>query len=353
MATRRYVRTAPRIRAVANADLDVIVTLREAVPIDSIDEVTATQPNLGDPIDLTGFTNLKGQIRATKQTGSANLVDFTGDDTPRATLSVVIYGNATNGQLRVRTTASRLWAMQQRRVTGAVFDLLGTDPTGIVWALIVDGAFELLHGTTPPFTASSTSPTTAPPDRYSAPINLDQLGSSSSSSGSGSGSGSGSSTVSVTYETVEAAGAVMKAHYLAGTLLFAYADGAPLPIDTTVFRDLLGIVDPVDMTGPEIILALGTGLLAEQTGTVTGLGNGAIVPVDVRAGVATVNPPPSVPGNRFTVIDSRGQSSVNNITVPFGAALFHSLNQSFIINQNEAVMEFLYVDSTIGWTKAR
>lgn len=175
MAIRRFVREAPRVRAVANADLDVVITLREAVQEETIDNVTYTTPNLGLPIDLTGFTNLRCQVRAAHMTGQENVSTFDDDIVARATGSVTIYGLATNGQLRWRIRAARLWKMQQARVQSAVFDIIGVDAGGVVWSLLTAGIFELVWGVTPPFTESSGDPDTMAEDVFDAPIDLDTL----------------------------------------------------------------------------------------------------------------------------------------------------------------------------------
>jgi hypothetical protein len=163
------------MRVVSNEDLDVIVTLREAIQTSSIDGVTATTPKLGDPIDLTGFNTFRGQLRASHMTGSSNLTSHSDDDTPRATLSVTILGDAENGQLRVRTPALRLWTMQQSRVVGGVFDITGVDENGVIWSLVTEGEWDLVYSATAPFTPSAASPSLIPPDRFSAPEDLDAV----------------------------------------------------------------------------------------------------------------------------------------------------------------------------------
>jgi len=175
MPIRRFVFERPRLRVLSNADLDVVFTLREAYQPSSVDSVTATVPVLGDPIDLNGFHTFRGQLRATAQVGSANITSSVGDNTPRATLAIEILGDAGLGQLRARTNALRLWAMQQSRVIGGVFDITGIDADGVVWSLVSEGEFDLVQCATSPHVPSASSPAALPQDRYDPPEDLDAV----------------------------------------------------------------------------------------------------------------------------------------------------------------------------------
>lgn len=157
MVTRRYVLAPPRLTAVGNADLDVTITLREAVPTASIDDITSTAPQLGELIDLTGFTNLRGQLRARNATDGLSDVDTT-DNTARATMAITVLGMPGDGQIRCRVLAERMWAMQQAGVRSGYFDVIGQDADGVTWSLVTGGLFELIPGTTPPFADSNSDP---------------------------------------------------------------------------------------------------------------------------------------------------------------------------------------------------
>lgn len=226
MATRRYVTEAPRITAAGNADLDIVVTLREAVPADSIDDVTAAAPQLGDLVDLTGFTNLRGQLRAERAVAGLTSGSVT-DNTPRATMSVAILGFPADGQLRCRVTAARMWAMQQAGVRGGYFDLIGTDAEGVTWSLIIGGLFILLPGATPPFANSADDPGLLPADRFPSANavfgsgNLEPATSTSSSGGEGGVTDHGELTGLAEDDHPQYMTSARVASYLAGATLDA------------------------------------------------------------------------------------------------------------------------------------
>ena len=144
---------------------------------------------------------------------------------------------------------------------------------------------------------------------------------------------------------------------LAADLIIGRANGAgtgvPVGLTATQVRTIINVENgaTADMTAQEIILALGTGITTVRTTNVTGLVNGNIVLCNSLGGSFTVAPPPSVVGNRFTVIDATGASAANPITVTFGAALLNSTNQSYLFNHPGSSAEFLYCSVAIGWTK--
>lgn len=93
------------------------------------------------------------------------------------------------------------------------------------------------------------------------------------------------------------------------------------------------------------------GLSAEQTATFTATAN-RINLVNVSGGVVTVEPPASpVAGDRFAVVDSRGNAATNNITVDFIAVTqpLHGSADNWIMNTDRDYAEFVYVDATVGW----
>lgn len=97
-----------------------------------------------------------------------------------------------------------------------------------------------------------------------------------------------------------------------------------------------------------------TPLSIESEGTTTvNAVNGALSPVDVSGGIATVNPPGTPQSqDTFAVTDSRANAAVNNITVDFTTAgdNFHGAAATdYVINVNRGYAQFLYVNATIGW----
>lgn len=92
-------------------------------------------------------------------------------------------------------------------------------------------------------------------------------------------------------------------------------------------------------------------VIAEQTADVTSVVAGSLVPVNSTSGPISVTPAPSVLRTRFAVVDSRGTAAANNITITFGAALFHGVNQNYVINTSRDFAHFLYIGGSIGWVK--
>lgn len=89
----------------------------------------------------------------------------------------------------------------------------------------------------------------------------------------------------------------------------------------------------------------------ESSGVVNALKR-FINPINVSAGSSTVNPPTNLISNdRFAITDSRGNASVNSITVDFVTATqnLHGSSQNYVLNNDKEYVEFLYVNSTIGW----
>lgn len=94
-------------------------------------------------------------------------------------------------------------------------------------------------------------------------------------------------------------------------------------------------------------------LQPEAGGTVNAV-VGGISFVNTSVIVGTVNPPSSPePLDTFAVSDSRGNASVNNITVDFAGASvnFHGSSSNHIIASSRDCVQFLYVNSAIGWIK--
>ena len=92
---------------------------------------------------------------------------------------------------------------------------------------------------------------------------------------------------------------------------------------------------------------------AEQTGTFSAVRN-TISPIDVSAGVSTVNPYAApVAGNKFMVSDSRGNAATFNITIDFTTAVqpLHAAAVDYVISVNGETATFRYIDATIGWIK--
>ena len=92
---------------------------------------------------------------------------------------------------------------------------------------------------------------------------------------------------------------------------------------------------------------------AEQTGTFTAVRN-TISPVDVSAGISTVNPYATpVAGDKFMVSDSRGNAATFNITSDFTTAVqpLHAAAVDYVISVNGETATFRYIDATIGWIK--
>lgn len=79
---------------------------------------------------------------------------------------------------------------------------------------------------------------------------------------------------------------------------------------------------------------------------------GQITLVNTTGGGVTINPPASpVKGDTFAVSDSRGNGLSGNITVDFVTAgvNFNGSSNNAVINSDRGYLEFVYVDSTVGW----
>lgn len=90
---------------------------------------------------------------------------------------------------------------------------------------------------------------------------------------------------------------------------------------------------------------------SESTNTINAV-IGEILPVDVRTSVAIINPPNlPQPLDTFAITDSRANSSINNINIDFVTAgqLLHGSIQNYVMNDDSAYVEFVYINSTIGW----
>lgn len=74
--------------------------------------------------------------------------------------------------------------------------------------------------------------------------------------------------------------------------------------------------------------------------------------VNVTMNSVTIDPPGSpAQGDVFAVSDSRGNASVNNITINFiGAGQnFHGSVDNYVITHDHGFAEFSYINATIGW----
>jgi hypothetical protein len=94
---------------------------------------------------------------------------------------------------------------------------------------------------------------------------------------------------------------------------------------------------------------------AEVTLTTTAK-RGSYLLVNSTSGAKTVNPPanPKI-GDWFGVIDSRGQSGTNNITVDFISASqkYHGSSTNAVLSTNAASERFEWFGTTIGWVNVR
>ncbi len=90
---------------------------------------------------------------------------------------------------------------------------------------------------------------------------------------------------------------------------------------------------------------------SEETANFTATKN-ALTPVDVTTMPITATPPSSpVTGDTFVIVDSRFNAFTNNITVDFTTAtqnLYGSLN-NWIINEDGGYVQFIYINTSIGW----
>jgi hypothetical protein len=74
--------------------------------------------------------------------------------------------------------------------------------------------------------------------------------------------------------------------------------------------------------------------------------------VNSTGGAITVEVPTGASaGDTFKIADSRGTAGINNITVDFttnGYNLFGTAND-YMMNVNNTVNTFVFVDATVGW----
>jgi len=83
---------------------------------------------------------------------------------------------------------------------------------------------------------------------------------------------------------------------------------------------------------------------------------GLLHPVNTLDGPVVVAPPPSpIAGDRFSVTDSRANAGTNNITVDFITAgqNFHGGDNNSVLSVDTDFVQYVYVDSTIGWITER
>lgn len=74
--------------------------------------------------------------------------------------------------------------------------------------------------------------------------------------------------------------------------------------------------------------------------------------VDCSSAARTVTPPDNPgSGDAFTVVDSRGQSGTNTVTIDFIAVAqkLYGNNQNWLLSQDGRSVMFFYVNDTIGW----
>ena len=79
-----------------------------------------------------------------------------------------------------------------------------------------------------------------------------------------------------------------------------------------------------------------------------------ILPVNSSSTAITITPPSSpTTGDWFIVADSRGTASSNNITIDFPSSTFnyHGSSVSAVLNTNLDSVQFIYINSTVGWIK--
>lgn len=77
-----------------------------------------------------------------------------------------------------------------------------------------------------------------------------------------------------------------------------------------------------------------------------------LLPVDVSAGLVSINPPSSpAAGDWFIVVDSRNNAGTNNITVNTSSQKYYAASVNTTLNTNGVFIKFIYVNSTIGWIK--
>ena len=111
---------------------------------------------------------------------------------------------------------------------------------------------------------------------------------------------------------------------------------------------------PNEVTAVAIRNILDTSLVTistEQIANFTATKN-ALTPVDVTTIPITVTPPSSpVTGDTFAIVDSRFNAFTNNIIIDFTTVtqnLYGSLN-NWIINEDGGYVQFIYINTSIGW----
>lgn len=79
---------------------------------------------------------------------------------------------------------------------------------------------------------------------------------------------------------------------------------------------------------------------------------GKLHPVNCTSSAITITPP-SNPQARdtFAISDSRGNASINNITINFSTASqnLHGSVQNYVVDVDQAYVEFIYINNTVGW----
>lgn len=118
--------------------------------------------------------------------------------------------------------------------------------------------------------------------------------------------------------------------------------------------------DDTERLNWEMVSALDTVPVAEVSATTTAA-IGELLPVDSSGGAVTINPPATPePGDRFSVVDSRFSSSINNITLDFVTAgqNVHGLvnpaaSANMVMNTPGALITCTYVDDVVGWIIGR
>lgn len=147
--------------------------------------------------------------------------------------------------------------------------------------------------------------------------------------------------------------------YNDGTVPCIQADGA---VTAYVVGDLYMSADTLDSDVTFVDLNwsgkdynVSANILNEENSNVA-LGKlNTFLPVDVSTGIVEVDLPAGTPskGNWFVVSDSRGNAGTNNITVDFinSGDNFLGATANDVITTDGATVEYIYIDSTIGWIK--
>ena len=79
---------------------------------------------------------------------------------------------------------------------------------------------------------------------------------------------------------------------------------------------------------------------------------GEVVKVDVTSNTVDVLPPENVsPGDKFYVVDARGNAATNNITVDFvtGGYNLAGVSANDVISTDYELKTYLYIDSVYGF----